>query len=188
MIMSKQDRLRQTCSCSCTKQTCLCTIIHSHKSRVANRNWRAGSGTCFSMLFQLAKVVSPTSLTSSPGSSTYLRQTFPAYKPRAALKPDPPHPRAREAASGPRGDSRAQVTALIPPPSRLQEPLPAANKMRAGDGALQRLPVTTATSPMGADGGFKFSPPKFRVDLLSNQASSPWFIAIQHSGWFICRM
>lgn len=34
----------------------------------------------------------------------------------------------------------------------------------------------------------KFPPPKFRVDLLSNQASSIWFIAIQRRRWFICRM
>lgn len=37
-------------------------------------------------------------------------------------------------------------------------------------------------------GSFKFFPPKFRVNLLSNQASAAWFIAIQHSCWFICRM
>lgn len=45
------------------------------------------------------------------------------------------------------------------------------------------------TPPLAASvQGFKFSPPKFRVDLLSNQAPSVWLIAIQHSGWFICRM
>lgn len=33
-----------------------------------------------------------------------------------------------------------------------------------------------------------FPPPVRPVDLLSNQASGIWFIAIQHYSWFICRM
>lgn len=50
--------------------------------------------------------------------------------------------------------------------------------------AVGFLPVL----PQLGRGSFKFSPPKFRVNLLSNQASAAWFIAIQHSCWFICRM